>query len=320
MRRLMLMIISVLSVIGCNAQFKFNPDSLLMQLKDFCTIEHSRSNYKHGEVSESYFFHIPFYESCIEGECAEGEIENNPKDIARQINDATRTKYQRFSETVGNVLYELMGVAEESYHHESHTLQGDTTKYTIYMNKSSEKHGDTIYYATNEFVDYMLWRVPLKTCSKHREGLGSFYYTRYEHLPKGETIPFNWERYHNIILPLLKQKGVKSKAYERLNEKSGTTTKGIIYTIPCSKQELAIALLQKLTNLTEQYITDHLEEMYSYSYGRKFRPCGEHGFPKDLNYTFNILKAWPNKDSKVTYNIECSMNAEGYHILIFNTK
>lgn len=319
MRRSLLLIILVLSVVGCNAQFKFNPDSLIMQLKDFCAIEHSRSNYGHGEVQESYYFHVPFYESCIEGVCPKGAIENNPEDIARQINEATCARYDRFSGMVNSVLDELMDVADGSFHHESHTLQGDTVQYTIYLNKYSEKHGDTIYHATNEFLDYSLWRVPFKSCSKHREGLGSFNYRRYEHLPKGETIPFNWERYHKLLLPLLVQDGVTSKSYERSNE-DGKVTNGVIYTIPCDKQEMAIALLQKLTTLTEQYISDHPEEMYSYSYGRKFRPCGEHGFPKDLDYTYNILKAWPNKNLRDTYNIKCSMNSEGYHILVFNTK
>ena len=99
---------------------------------------------------------------------------------------------------------------------------------------------------------------------------------------------------------------------------AGETT-GIIYTIPCDKQDMAIALLEKLNSITEQYIEQHPEQTFAYEFDIKFNPCGK-GLAEGYEASSQLLYAVPVNDNKECYRIRCAENAQGYHILVFKTK
>lgn len=352
MNRIIISFMLTLCFVSINAQHREKLDNMLSQLDSLgIKVRHKRSNNGRGYITESYNINKTFHESCIKDECPAGNILSYPANIAKQVND--RQHYDSYVETIRNTLEDLMPIAEESYHNESHNGGKDTISYSLCISSGNNSvkrnlgfHGSPQFFEAKESISFDVNRTPQPNCTTHHRAWSSFDYVRNEQLATQESVPFNWEEYHKSILPLLKQKGVKQRKFlwaqdnnpdymkdrklydDYSNLMSVTTvegkttageTTGIIYTIPCDKQDLAIALLEKLNSITEQYIEQHPEQIFTYEFDNKFNPCGK-GFAEGYEASSQVLYAVPVNDYKECYRIRCAENAQGYHILVFKTK
>lgn len=348
----------MLIALGINAQNNNAVDSMVTKLNELdIPVIHQRSNNGRGHISESYSTMLHLYEPCT-SECKRpNKVVWNDTDLAQKARDKyNRERSEQVERAVSTIRQEvekLMPKAEEAYHFESHKKTGDTINYSLCLKYSDdeddeirkETYRDQIYFSNAiETLSFEYQAQPVPDCNKHKRGWGRLEYVRNEQLPSGETLPFDWEGYSKLIMPLLKQKGIKTRTFRwaqdnhpdymknelfkdystksQIANANGKTTKGettgVIYTIPCDKQELAIALLDSLTSLTERYIDEHQDQQYAYNYGMKFTP-NDGGIPKGFATNHRMLQVFPEESFQVRHFINVAMNSDGYHILVYKT-
>lgn len=217
---------------------------------------------------------------------------------AEQANARNGKIFDAILKAVGNNLDSLMQISEESYHYESHVDGNDTIIYSICI-----KNGEDTAKAIKAYDGSMIFPNALETvslnfttrkkeCGKHVSGYGIISYNKNVYLPDRKSYYFEKEPYLKKIIPLLKQKGIKSWKFTwaqsadydfRANigkellwgesvrfvngkESNEGHTTGTMYFIPHEKKELAEAIFTSIDSITLAHTDLHPEQIFTYAY------------------------------------------------------
>lgn len=352
MRRTIISTLLMLITLGINAQLNSPVDSLFKRMKqEHLPISHMRWNSGNGLITDSYSIGTSFSELCLS--TCPTPLAFSSDESKEKTNRENKKKTDRIMNILRQEVDKLMPLAEESYHFESHKKTGDTITYSLCL-KYSDDDDDEIkkeiapyngqYYFGDaiETLSLEYYAQPNNGCSKHKSAWGALNYFRNEQLPSGETLPFDWEAYHALILPLLNQDGVIAREFRwaqdndpeygkklnidyrgryQVHSANGKTTEGeatgIIYTIPYDKQDLAIALLDSINSITERFLDEHREQNYSYLYGESFKHYKK-GFKGD-NYC-HMFSTMIDGELVSCRKVEIANNEDGHHILVFKAR
>lgn len=222
---------------------------------------------------------------------------NDSGDMAAEkvelANERNKEIFDAIFKVVGDNLDSLMQISEESYHYESHVDGNDTIIYSICLKNGEDtakaikaSNGSMIFPNALETVS-LNFTTSKKACGKHVSGMGILSYNKNVYLPERKSYLFEKEPYLKKIIPLLKQKGIKSwnftwaqsadfdiqanmgkeiawgESREFTNE--GHTT-GTMYFIPREKKDLAESIFTSLDSITLAHTDLYPEQRFSYAY------------------------------------------------------
>lgn len=262
-----------------------------------------------------------------------------------QANARNKEVFDAIFGTIDNDLDSLMHIAEESYHHESHIDCNDTIIYSICLKNGEDTiraiqayDGSMVFPNALETISFNFTTIP-KSCGRHVSGMGILSYNKKVFLPGGESTLFQKEPYLKKIIPLLKQKGVKSWKFtwaqsadydiqslmgkefiwgesaifidgkEESNE--GHTT-GTMYFIPREKKQLAETIFTSIDSITLAHTDLHPEQRYRYAYNVPERV---------LQYAEgNITQLFDGStgDWYVTTRVLLGVTPQGYYVAVLD--
>ena len=233
-------------------------------------------------------------------------------------------------------------VASEFYHYECHAGKRDTTKYSLSFYRDADKtdciKGDTcdnykVYYETAHFSRY--WG-----CRYFSHSFTTPTGIDWEDIHPFDTISFK-EQIQPIIDSFMALKGAKAypvywrheggydyKKYKDLiswsysdEHKSQGLTTGTHYFIPLKHKEAVDALYKQLDSLTYNYVNNHPQQKYTYTFTKKF-PGIHTGYPTTIVEgncrPYAYIEEEDNYDHE--YNLRFLQFEDGYHILSITTK
>ena len=208
-------------------------------------------------------------------------------------NEHNKKIFDGIFSSIGRNLDSLLTVAEESYHYESHINGSDTIIYSICMKNGEDTvrtiraiDGSLIFPDALETVS-LDFTTSKKACGKHVSGMGILSYNKNVYLPERKSYLFEKEPYLKKIIPLLKQKGVKSWNFtwaqgadfdvdanmgkeiawgESVAFTNEGHTTGTMYFIPREKKDLAESIFTSIDSITLAHTDLHPEQRFSYAY------------------------------------------------------
>ena len=337
-----LIIISLFCCIGMSAQDKTPLDKVFEEISAILSVP--RNNYKqkinygvgvvmyvHNDVIGKHFL-------CTK-ECGTSNDSGDMTTEEVELANANNGKiFDAIFKAVGNNLDSLMQISEESYHHESHVNGNDTIIYDICIKNGEDTvkaikaiDGSMIFPNALETVS-LNFTTSKKACGKHVSGMGILSYNKNVYLPDRKSYLFEKEPYLKKIIPLLKQKGIKSwkftwaqsadydiqanmgkefawgESMEFTNE--GHTT-GTMYFIPREKKDLAEAIFTSIDSITLAHTDLHPEQRFSYAYNIPERV---------LQYDCNITQLFDGRtgEEHVSTKVLLGLTPEGYYVAVLD--
>ena len=335
MKRIITIVLSVMLAITASAQSKTLLDKILEPLNETCNFKlifHDGPNRTCTEQHYSILFNYNILDIFSH--------RSSPH------NDSISRKQVLINKYFCNSLDSLMKIAEEGYHYENHYKgKGDTIMYSICLRNadggekgSLNNQGEVVYLDAIESISYEFRPILYFSDSKNDTifgGQGNLTYTKAELID--EIRPFNKEQYYQIILPVLKQKGIKSWKFKwEVNDnydfnpreythgtiyQVGTpnspnfagTREGTMYFIPKENKELGDKIFNAIDSLTFNYIHNNSEQDFYYSSVR--HDDAKKGLaPNNWNSFQLILRFDIDNDSLV--EVFLGFTEEGYYIAI----
>ena len=297
-----LTIISLFCCIGMSAQDITPLDKVFDEISAILSVPRNdykqKINHGNGEVVYVHNYTLGKAFLCSK-ECG---TSNDSADMTTEevelANDRNKEIFDAIFRAVGNNLDSLAQVSEESYHYESHIDDNDTIIYSICM-----KNGEDTVKAIKAFDGSMIFPNALETvslnfttskkaCGKHVYGMGTLSYNKNVYLPERKSYLFEKEPYLQKIVPLLKQKGIKSWNFtwsrsadydihanmrkeflwgisvssEDGKESNEGHATGTMYFIPREKKEQAESIFASIDSITLAHTDLHPEQRFSYAY------------------------------------------------------
>lgn len=351
MKRIIITSLLAVCMLNVSAQEKTRIDNMFNELR---TIIHSgikttRGNYGRGQTMTQTQVFVGSNDYCSKDICGSGQVFLDSIWDMTTTNKTNRAIRDRILSIIRHNLDSISALPdiEESYHFESHHQGIDTIRYSICLHSGK---GQTKQYVSQR-GEYFYEDVPgtetvsfcydtkLKPCGKHFQGWGSLIYSRTESVPGGKSVPFEWEQYMQTLMPILSQKGITARAFtwaqdtfyddadkdyafgftinlgEGKNSVAGETT-GTLYFIPADQLEFAQKVLKDINFATQQYIYNHPEQTYQYSFDTFFSPVpeGSESRHEQMLRTMHLNEGW-----HLHYIFVCS-DAQGYYLLFCDTK
>ena len=305
----------------------------------------SQSNYGDGFINIGSHFQFDYTEPCS----CPGYGENS-KDGREKSNEHKGDCI----ESVCSYLNKLVKISDDSYHFETHAKDKDTVVYSICIKNTKDEVKRNAQYASygpgtcitlysypdaEEQVN-LIWFSNFKKCNKHKWSHGDFNYTCRKPIPKEECTAFDQKTFLATILPVLKQKEIKSWDFnwtldetydndEKYNKdfnggitysgvngkmsRAGKTT-GTMYLIPIKNKEMAEKVFNTIDSLTLAHINKYPNQKYSYDYCQAdviMSSSNEAGISP-------VLKEIGNLDNQ--FHLDFGISADGYYIIVYNTK
>lgn len=290
------------------------------------------------------------YISSLAPNISKGMIEKMSADELRAFKqkiDSTETvKKQRTAEAINlirSTFSALAAEASESYMYEVHSKECDTIRLSMAWRdgdlalSSWRGDGGMHYTGGREAVSFSFHRPPGQDWSS---GMYTHVYTAPYPEPMGDIKPFDGKAFQTHISPCLKRalklKGAKKypvywrhdEGYEdekneliykvtrmtdyAANKHTGLTT-GDLYFIPKAYEREAHELLTTLDSLTHDYIENHYDQAYSYTFNPRF------------SYNNDVIIVtggnWPEKKPVDTdYLLSTYMDDDGFYFLFVTTE
>lgn len=337
-----LIIISLFCCIGMSAQDKTPLDKVFEEISAILSVP--RNGYKqkinHGVGVVMYVHNdvIGKHFLCTK-ECGtsndSGGVTTEEVELA---NERNKKIFDAIFKVVGDNLDSLMQISEESYHHESHVNGNDTIIYDICIKNGEDTvkaikaiDGSMIFPNALETVS-LNFTTSKKACGKHVSGMGILSYNKNVYLPERKSYLFEKEPYLKKIIPLLKQKGIKSWKFTwaqgadfdvdanlgkeiAWGESVGFTneghTTGTMYFIPREKKELAEAIFTSIDSITLAHTDLHPEQRFSYAYNIPERV---------LQYDCNITQLFEGRigEEHVSTKVLLGSTPEGFYVAVLD--
>ena len=292
-----LIIISLFCCISMAAQDRTPLDKVFDEISTILSVP--SNNYKqkinHGDGVVMYVHNdvIGKHFLCTK-ECGTPDyIEGMTTEEVELANANNGKIFDAIFKVVGDNLDSLMQISEESYHHESHIDGNDTIIYSICLKNGEDtakaikaSDGSMIFPNALETVS-LNFTTSNKACGKHVSGMGILSYNKNVYLPERKSYLFEKEPYLKKIIPLLKQKGVKSWKFtwaqgahfdvdanmgkeiawgESVAFTNEGHTTGTMYFIPREKKDLAESIFTSIDSITLAHTDLHPEQRFSYAY------------------------------------------------------
>lgn len=337
-----LIIISLFCCISISAQDKTPLDKVFEEISAILSVPSNnykqKINYGDGVVMYVHNDVIGKHFLCTK-ECGTSNDSGGVTTEEVELANANNGKiFDAIFKAVGNNLDSLMQISEESYHHESHVNGNDTIIYDICI-----KNGEDTVKAIKAYDGSMIFPNALETvslnfttskkaCGKHVSGMGILSYNKNVYLPDRKSYLFEKEPYLKKIIPLLKQKGIKSWKFTwaqsadydiqanmgkefAWGESVGFTneghTTGTMYFIPREKKDLAEAIFTSIDSITLAHTDLHPEQRFSYAYNIPERV---------LQYDCNITQLFEGRtgEEHVSTKVLLGGTPEGYYIAVMD--
>jgi hypothetical protein len=353
MKRIITTILSVVLATTMSAQGVKSVTEVFKDLAQGKNITQEQSNYGNGYVTYTSRFHYCMTEPCSKEECNNANIAISTTDIPLTA-DASQ-KERECIKLMSSSLDSLVKISDDSYHFETHTRDKDTVSYSICIKNAKEEvrkspvsvsdsHGTRklLYYNYPDAEEMLIfvWFANLKGCNKHKWTQGDLIHTRHKFIPK-EPTAFDQKTYVESILPVLKQKGIKSwdfnwtlddrydndqKKYHEefygrvfyygVNGKRSYAGKatGTIYFIPKEEEKMAVNVFNAIDSLTLIHINKYPQQKHSYEYNIVERVMSRPAStdPTDLIYGYGY------NNSKFSLNL--TKTEDGYYVAIINSE
>lgn len=230
--------------------------------------------------------------------------------------------------------------ASESYLYEYHKGKTDTIKYSLAFRMGEDslrsiRYGNQVYFSNaREMVSFDYQKNYEDKDRVYQEfGFFSHFYSTPNPYEYKDMKPFDIAAFEALLKPLLKPikklKGVKTypvywrhdEGYKGSvnndelvfmitrqsewsdNKHTGLAT-GTYYFIPAQYQAEAEELYRQMDELAYQYVNDHPEQPYDYSFTKGFSPNNLRSILEGIGY-----------EGSDEYSLMCMLDSDGYHIL-----
>jgi hypothetical protein len=303
MKRIVTIILSVILSVTLSAQDRTPMDKIWDDIEKITSVrQYTKMKINHGDGVLRYVHNgLIGKEFLCSTDCdgVTSSFNNMTPEEIEVANERNRMRFDRIFGAIRHNLDSLMATSEESYHFESHHHGTDTIKYSLCLKNSEDSIkkinviGRMLYPDAVETVFFDFTASP-KPCGKHVRGFGTLGYNKNVYLPDRRTYYFNKEPYLEIILPILKQKDIRSWNFKwtqsadydvdanwnkeflsgetvGISESGGKIahdgqTIGTMYFIPREKTELAKSVFTAIDSITLHYTEIHPEQMFRYRY------------------------------------------------------
>lgn len=344
-----LIIISLFCSICMSAQDKTPLDKVFEEISAILSVPRNdykqKINHGNGEVVYVHNDVIGKHFLCTK-ECG---ISDDSGDMATEevelVNARNKEVFDAIFRTISNNLDSLIHISEESYHHESHIDGNDTIIYDICMKNGEDTakpikayDGSMIFPNALETISFNFTATP-KSCGKHASGWGILSYNKNVYLPEKKSYLFEKEPYLKKIIPLLKQKGIKSWNFtwsqsadydiqtnmrkeflwgisvssEDGKESNEGHATGTMYFIPREKKEHAESIFASIDSITLAHTDLHPEQRFSYAYNVPERVL-QNVEAKHITQLFNGSTGEEHVSTKVLLGA----TPEGYYVAVLD--
>ena len=304
MKKIITAILSVVLSLTISAQDRTPMDKIWEEIEKIMSVrQDSKMKINHGDGQLLYVHNGIVGKDFLCSTDCEGvttSFNNFTPEEIEAVNERNRKEvFDKIFGAIRHNLDSLMEISEESYHFESHSHGTDTITYSLCLKNGADsiariKASDgTMFYPEALEIVFFNFTASPKPCGKHIRGFGTLGYNKRLPLPGGKSYYFDKEPYLETIIPLLKQKGIKSwnfkwaqsddydidsnryqefESSERVGSfgpKNAGQTLGTMYFIPRGQKELAEALFTSIDSTTLRYTEIHPEQMFRYSYNVK---------------------------------------------------
>ena len=345
MKRIITIALSAILAVAVSAQPQTPVDKMWEEIAAilFGTRQDTKMKVNHGDGVIRYVQNGIVGKSFLCSTSCDGvtsSLQMTPEE-AEAANARNSMRFDSIFSIVRHHLDSLMVISEESYHFESHAHGIDTITYSLCLKNSKDlvrkykaEDGSMIYPDAAEIV-FFDFTTSLQPCGKHAKGFGMLGYNKNVYLPTRESFYFDKQSYLQTIMPLLKQKGIKSwnflwkqsEDYDvdanwsqdfvsalrmgSFGPKNAGQTIGTMYFIPREKTELADALFTAIDSATLHYTEIHPEQMFRYSYNTK-ESVMQYTEGSHLSDLFDGTTGEGNVSIQVLYGI----TPQGYYVVI----
>lgn len=361
MKRIFTTILSVVLATTLFAQETKSTAEIVNELAKGRTIAKRQYNYGRGYVTNSVQFRVGMWELCSIEEC-------NKEDMGYPIIDGltpTREAIPKERERVKNIcstLDSLMKISADSYHYETPIKNNDTIaiiyslciknakdsirKFSLRYQYLPASHSFAYRYpdATESITFTFISQNKFSPCDKHKMTHGDFIYTYQKPMPKDQCTAFDQKTYLESILPVLKQKEIKSWDFNwTLDERfdndrqkyfdgfygmrsvrgaNGKTTyagkaTGTIYFIPKEKEKMAVNVFNTIDSLTQIHINKYPQQIYDYEYDIPERVISR---PASTLPTVVIEEYDDKNDMSNKFHLNIAKTDDGYYLAIINSE
>lgn len=347
MKRIVTTILSVVLATTISAQESRSIAEIVNELGQGREITKRQYNYGRGYICNTINFGTGMAEPCIKEECGKEDIRIPIIDNILPTADATQKERERVKR-ICSTLDSLMKISQESHHHE--TPAKDTIIYSLCIKNAT----DTIRkYPQQSMVGSNVYVYPDATemiifcfvsgdkrfnpCDKHKWTGGHLFYKYQKPMPKDQCTAFDQKTYLESILPVLKQKGIKSwnfkwtlddryddnpkKYHEEFFYKNGSLefksfagkATGTIFFIPKEEEKMAVNVFNAIDSLTQIHINKYPQQKYEYVFNvvESVMSREPSTLPTDLI----------NEDAdKNKFHLNLTKGEDGYYVAIINSE
>lgn len=352
MKRIITTILSVVLATTMSAQEKKSIAEIVNELAQGREISKKQYNYGRGYVINTITFRAGMTEPCSKEVC--NNVDNMiPVTEGIPLTEAAIQQERKRNKLICSTLDSLMKNSADKYHFETHTDNKDTVVYSICIKNTEDEIIKAPMYVTygpdarttlydypdaEEAINYIWFSVnkPFNPCDKHKRTHGDFTYTSRKPMPKDQCTAFDQETFLATILPVLKQKGIKTWDFNwALDERydydlkkysdefygrqsyhksyAGKAT-GTIYFIPKEEEKMAVNVFNAIDSLTRIHINKYPQQKYEYVFnvaeGVMSRPPSTH--PTDL------INEYGNINNK--FHLNLTKTEDGYYVAIINSE
>ena len=364
MKRIITIILSVILATTMFAQETKSIAEIVNELAKGRTITHKQYNYGRGYVTNYISFRVGMTEPCSKEECKEECYKADMVILVPEIPptaDAIPKERERVKR-ICSTLDSLMKSSAESFHYETPTMDNDTiiSLYSLCIKNAKEpirkypldyaylpdSHSYVYRYpdATEMIMFTYISTNKFSPCDKHKMTHGDFIYISQKPMPKDQCTAFDQKTYLESILPVLKQKEIKSwdfnwtldDRYDNDQQKylndfypiqsirgangkptfSGKAT-GTIYFIPKEKEKMAVNVFNAIDSLTQIHINKYPQQICDYAYNTV------ESVMSNMYHSFSplppvVIEEYGDMNTK--FHLHIAKTDDGYYLATINSE
>ena len=344
MKRVITSILSVVLATTMSAQEGKSIAEIVNELAQGREITKIQFNYGRGYVTQSINFHAGMAEPCSKEECDYEDIGTPYMDIPPTTEAIPKERAR--VKLICSTLDSLMKISVDKYY--SETRAKDTIIYSLCIKNAIDPirkiplhyaYGPTVYMYPDatEMISFNFVSGDKigKPCDKHKWTHGDFIYKYQKPMPKDQCTAFDQKTYLESILPVLKQKGIKSwdfnwtlddrydndqrkyheefygrQSYHRSNAGKAT---GTIYFIPKEEEKMAVNVFNAIDSLTQIHINKYPQQKYEY----KFNVVEGVMSKQPSTHPTDLIDEYVDNNK---FHLNLAKGDDGYYVAIINSE
>lgn len=288
MKRIIIIIFSVVLTMNVLAQRELGLDEIAKSIDayNFKHKSHQKGLYvvfEHTVLIDRSFRNTKGIKDFVNDKLAKGMKTLDAETIKSRIDNEEKA-YKETCTRVRQMLDSLIRTSDESHHFETHNKDKDTISYSICLESNKNRRLSENDWESPDTTETLTFTQRSTESEIGKRVYFRLTHKRIEYADNKKEKCFDFAAYHNTIIPILKQEGVKTwdfnwqidaKEYTAKekdwsgvygDQKASGIRKGKMFFIPLKDEVLTKKIMDDVSKVTEDYLANNGDQIYYYDY------------------------------------------------------